>query len=78
MNQNIEYNPVKRRIKILRLRNKMTQEELAKKLGSYTATVISSWERGFRYPSSINIIKLCNIFNTSADYILGLTKEVTK
>lgn len=39
---------------------------------------ISAYEKGSKYPSIEVIIKLCNYFSVSSDYLLGLsdTKEI--
>ena len=58
-------------LKILRLQNKLTQAELAKKLG-LTKSVISAYENGLRLPSYDVLIHIAKIFNVSTDYLLGL------
>ena len=58
-------------LKILRLQNKFTQAELAKKLG-LTKSVISASENGLRLPSYDVLIHIAKIFNVSTDYLLGL------
>lgn len=58
-------------LKILRLQNKFTQAELAKKLG-LTKSVISAYENGLRLPSYDVLIHIARIFNVSTDYLLGL------
>ncbi|MEI3218828.1 MAG: helix-turn-helix transcriptional regulator [Lachnoclostridium sp.] len=58
-------------LKILRLQNKFTQAELAKKLG-LTKSVISAYENGLRLPSYDVLIHIAKIFNVSTDYLLGL------
>lgn len=35
----------------------------------------ASWEQGRTQPDIENIKKLCNIFDVSADYLIGLTDE---
>ena len=58
-------------LKILRLQNKFTQAELAKKLG-LTKSVISAYENGLRLLSYDVLIHIAKIFNVSTDYLLGL------
>lgn len=58
-------------LKTLRLQNKFTQAELAKKLG-LTKSVISAYENGLRLPSYDVLIHIARIFNVSTDYLLGL------
>lgn len=63
------------RLRNLRLQNKMTQAELAKKLG-LTKSVISAYETGLRLPSYETLISIADIFKVSSDYLLGIeTKD---
>ncbi len=61
-------------IKLKRLRNEkeLTQKELGALLGLTRAT-ISSYERCALYPSIEALIKICQFFNVTADYMLGLS-----
>lgn len=65
------------RLKELRKARKITQEDLAKSIGLVKSS-ISAYEKGSKYPSIEVIIKLCNYFSVSSDYLLGLsdTKEI--
>lgn len=58
-------------LKILRLKENMTQAQLAQKLG-LTKSVISAYETGLRLPSYDVLIHIAKIFNVSTDYLLGL------
>lgn len=58
-------------LKTLRLKDNMTQAQLAQKLG-LTKSVISAYETGLRMPSYDIFIHITKIFNVSADYLLGL------
>ena len=60
------------RLKELRLKSEMTQDELAKKINISTST-ISFYESGAREPNLSTLISLAKIFNVSTDYLLGLT-----
>ena len=60
------------RLKGLRLKSEMTQDELAKKINISTST-ISFYESGAREPNLSTLISLAKIFNVSTDYLLGLT-----
>ena len=63
-------------LKRLRTEEKMTQQQLADKLG-VTKSVISYYELQERYPSPETLIKLAAIFHVSTDYLLGIShKEV--
>lgn len=48
---------------------KMTQEELAEKLGVSTQ-MISNLENGKKAIRPENLVKLCEVLNISADYVL--------
>lgn len=58
------------RIKKLREEFRMTQQELADKLGGAKST-IAMYENETRKPSMEVLIKLSEIFNCSIDYLLG-------
>ena len=58
-------------LKTLRLREDMTQAQLAQKL-SLTKSVISAYETGLRLPSYDVLIQIAKIFNVTTDYLLGL------
>lgn len=57
-------------LKDLRKRAKLTQKELAKKLG-YEQTIVSMWENGTREPNNQTLIDLSQIFDCSVDELLG-------
>lgn len=59
------------RLKKLRLQEKLTQQQLADRVG-VTKSVISYYELQERYPSPEIIKKLAFVFHVSADYLLGL------
>ncbi len=40
-----------------------------------TQVSISNWERGFKEPNFQTLIDLANLFDVSADYMLGLTEK---
>ena len=56
------------RLKYLRKRNRMTQEQLAEKL-YITSTSVSNFENGKTICMHEHIVKICQIFNISADYL---------
>lgn len=62
------------RIKYLRVNKKITQDDLAKRLG-VTRAIISAYENKIRQPSLNNLISLSNVFNVSADYLLGIKSK---
>jgi len=55
----------------------MTQDELGELVG-VTKQTISGWERGRRLPSADDLVKLCNVLNCSADYLLGLSDDMNE
>jgi transcriptional regulator with XRE-family HTH domain len=66
----------KNRLKEIRIKNHLTQEELAEKL--HTDKVqISRWENGKAIPRSEALIELSAILGVSVDYLLGLSDEPT-
>ena len=62
------------RIKILRLSNKMSQVELANKLGVSKQSV-SNWENDNIMPSVDMLKKIAEFFQCSADYLLELDER---
>ncbi len=56
------------RLKSLRLENNFTKEELAKKINVNKIT-IDSWEKGKTSPSLKYLIKICELYHVSSDYI---------
>ena len=61
-------------LKTLRLKENMTQAQLAQKLG-LTKSVISAYETGLRLPSYDILINIAKIYNVSTDYLLGLERK---
>ncbi|MGN1457183.1 MAG: helix-turn-helix transcriptional regulator [Acutalibacteraceae bacterium] len=59
-------------IKIKELRKKagMTQSELASKLG-ISPSAVGMYEQGRREPDNQTMLKLCSIFDTTSDFLLG-------
>ena len=58
------------RLKTMRLQKKMTQSDLAIKLG-LTKSVISAYETGLRMPSYDVLLAIARVFKVSTDYLLG-------
>lgn len=56
-------------LQYLRKRDKVTQEELADRLGVSRQSV-SKWETGEAYPETDKLIMLCDLFNVSLDGLL--------
>ena len=57
------------RIKELRQKAKLTQPELADKMG-FTSQTVSNWESGSREPDISALAQLSSLFNVSLDYLL--------
>ena len=66
---------VHKRIKQVRELNRMTQADLAEKLG-VTQSSVNDWETGVSTPSVQELMALAILFKVSADYILGLEDNV--
>lgn len=59
------------RLKTLKIKKKLTQQQLADLLG-LTKSVISAYENGLRYPAYDVLIKIARIFKVSTDFLLGV------
>lgn len=70
----MEQNNLAVRIVDLREKRGMTQTELANKMG-LDKSIMSKVENGTRKVSSDELRNLSNIFNVSADYLLGKTNK---
>ncbi len=66
-----------RRIRDLREDNDKTQKEIADLLGT-SQTMYARYERGANELPIHHLIKLCEIYGVSADYILGLCDSLEK
>ena len=62
------------RLKTLRLEAKLTQKEIATKLG-ISQPAYAVWENGKRNPNQQTLATLSNFFNVSVDYLLGNTVQ---
>lgn len=58
------------RLKTLRKQKNFSQQELADKI-QVTKQTVSQYERGIRKPDYNTLLFLCDLFNVSADYLLG-------
>ena len=61
-------------LKYLRNSRQLTQKELASILG-LTANCICEWEKNRSEPSISTIKKIADVFDVSADYLLGLEDD---
>ncbi len=60
------------RLRKLRENADMTQAETAEKINC-TARSLSNYERNIREPDFDTLIRLCDLFDVTADYLLGRT-----
>lgn len=58
------------RLEALRVRDGLSREDVARRL-NVSAMTIRNWEIGLTEPSASQIIALADLFNVSADYLLG-------
>lgn len=59
----------------IRKENRYSQRKLSEEIG-YAFTQIARYETGVNQPPIEYIIKFCEFFEVSADYILGLPKNM--
>ena len=65
-------NNIGKRIKEIRIENKLTQQEFGDKL-SVSQDTVSLWETGKSLPTAEFLILMNKIFGVSVDYILCLS-----
>lgn len=65
-----------KRIKAIRMRERLTQRELGLRLG-LSQQSIASWEMGRSYPDALMLAEISTKFQVSTDYLLGLTENPT-
>lgn len=58
------------RLRELRARFSMTQDQIARRLGCHESAV-SRWESGTRFPTGEDLVALSDLFRVSIDYLLG-------
>lgn len=63
-----------KRIKDLREDNDLTQTQVAEYLGT-SQTMYARYERGANELPIRHLLKLCDLYNVSSDYILGRTEK---
>lgn len=57
------------KIKKLRRKRKVTQEQLAKQLG-VTPQAVSKWEKGLAYPEINLLVPIADYFSVTVDFLL--------
>ncbi len=58
------------RLRLLRQEKRLSQTQLAAELNT-TQRKISYWEMGKTEPDLASLMKICEYFNVSADFLLG-------
>lgn len=64
------YNVIGERLKILRRKNNVSQQELAVSLNVNAMTIVK-WEKGQFEPSLANLRQISKFFNINIDYLIG-------
>ncbi len=64
------------RLRELRARRGFTQDQVAKRLGCHESAV-SRWESGSRFPTGEDLVALADLFEVSADDLLGRIRQYT-
>lgn len=62
----------KTNLRYLRKVNKMSQDELAEKLGYKSFTTVQKWEDGSAFPRVSTLKKIADIFDIDVDHLLNL------
>ena len=62
----------KENLRYLRHTNKMSQDELAEKLGYKSFTTVQKWEDGTAFPRVNTLNKIADIFNIDVDHLLNI------
>lgn len=61
---------VQNRFREIRIRNHLTQKQMAERLG-IQKSVVCYYEHGDRFPSYDVLLRIASIFHVSTDYLLG-------
>lgn len=69
-NFNIDLSLFAERLRFLRIKNNISQTQLAQKIKIHQTTV-SYWEYGQSLPSAQSIVAIAKFFGVSTDYLLG-------
>lgn len=62
------------KLKSLRTAQKMTQQQLADRIG-VAKSIVSYYESGDRYPSYDVLVRIAHVFHTTTDYLLDIAKD---
>lgn len=74
MNTKVTYMEYKQRMRDLREDSDYTQEYVAHYLGT-SQTMYARYERGANELPLHHMLKLCKLYNVSADYFLGISNQ---
>lgn len=66
----MDYKDLGARVRVIRRQQSLTQEELAEKVG-ISASFLGHIERGSRVASLETLVSLCNVLNTTPEYLLS-------
>ena len=59
----------------LRYERKLSQAQLAKRVGLKSSSTIAAYEQGSRFPSLPTLIEFSRVFGVTTDYLLGVSDE---
>ncbi len=62
------------KLKALRKGQKLTQQQLADRIG-VAKSVVSYYESGDRYPSYDILVNIAHVFHTTTDYLLDVSRN---
>ena len=62
------------RLAEIRRENEDTQLDLAEKI-NVSVQSLRNWEQGRNYPPCDKLLLICELYSTSADYLLGLSND---
>ena len=65
------------RLRELRARRGLTQEQVARRLGCHESAV-SRWENGSRFPTGEDLVALADLFAVSTDDLLGRMRQYAR
>lgn len=65
------------RLKELRLKNKLSQSQVAERIGGITSASLSSYENNVNQPSIETLSRLALLYQVSTDYLLGIDNRPT-
>lgn len=70
-----KYYEIGKRLYDLRIKKGLTQNECREPLGDATIQMISRWENGHAFPSVPYLMKICDFYNITLDYLVFGKKD---